>query len=71
MKDKAFEIGKTYRHSTGAVMHIVGSAFTHTYGACLIGEDEDGYMTPVGQDVESSANWEEVRQCQIGWGKDE
>lgn len=52
-----FEIGKTYRHSTGKEMTIIGKLKTHTWGECLIGETSDGELVPVGESEEHAVNW--------------
>lgn len=57
-KRMKFEIGKTYQHTTGKRMTIIGRLKTHTYGECLIGEDDAGELLPVGED--HSDNWQEV-----------
>lgn len=56
-----FEVGKTYKHSTGKRMTIIGRLNTHTYGVCLIGEDDDtGELYPVGENEENAINWYEA-----------
>ena len=55
-----FQYGKTYKHNSGKVITIVGVADTHTYGKCLIAEDEYGQLSPVGQEDENTVNWQEV-----------
>lgn len=58
-----FEIGKTYQHTSGKKMTIVGSAHTKAYGWCLIGEENDGYLKPIGTGDDGYAqNWEEVNE---------
>lgn len=55
-----FEIGKTYKHTTGKQMTIIGRLKTHTYGECLIGEELDtGELVPVGEQEDNSINWAE------------
>ena len=55
-----FRYGKTYKHNSGKVITIVGVADTHTYGKCLIAEDEYGQFSPIGQEDENTVNWQEV-----------
>lgn len=56
-----FKVGKTYIHaSQTSMMTIVGSAFTSTYGPCLIGEDQDGRLSPVSCEEDATVNWEEI-----------
>lgn len=54
-----FEVGKTYQHSTGKRMTIIGRLHTKTYGECLIGEDDIGVLQPVGEKEENAVNWRE------------
>jgi hypothetical protein len=54
-----FEVGKTYQHSTGKRMTIIGRLKTHTYGECLIGEYDNGELIPVGELEENAINWHE------------
>ena len=48
MSEKVFKIGQAYTHATGKRMKIVGSAATCTYGLCLVGENINGGLAPVG-----------------------
>ena len=57
---ECFRVGKTYEHSGGGRMKIVGGVYTHTYGYTLIGEDEHRHLKPVGQDKTNAVNWYEV-----------
>lgn len=52
-----FEIGKTYKHTTGKKMTIIGRLKTHVYGECLIGELDTGELVPVGEQEDNSINW--------------
>lgn len=54
-----FEVGKTYQHSTGKRMTIIGRLKTHIYGECLIGERDTGELVPVGELEENAVNWHE------------
>lgn len=54
-----FEVGKTYQHSTGEIMTIIGRLKTRTYGECLIGERDTGELVPVGESEENAVNWHE------------
>ena len=57
-----FELWKTYKHSTGKIMKIVGMANTKNFGDCLVGEDlKTGELSPVGLTEENTVGWEEVK----------
>lgn len=58
---KKFELGKKYEHSGGGIMKIVGMALTDTYGICLIAEEPDGTMKPVGTHEDNFINWHEIK----------
>ena len=55
-----FQIGKTYQHSGGRAMKIVGSLKTRMWGDCLVGEENDGTLIPVGSTTDHAVNWKEV-----------
>lgn len=55
-----FQYGKTYQHTTGTTLKIVGVADTHIYGKCLIAEDEYGELIPVGQEKSHAQNYIEL-----------
>lgn len=55
-----FEIGKTYQHSTGKKMTIIGKLTTHIWGEALIGETDNGELLPVGEKEENTMGWEEI-----------
>lgn len=57
-----FEIGKTYKHTTGKKMTIIGRLKTHVYGECLIGELDTGELVPVGDQEDNSVNWTESEE---------
>lgn len=57
-----FEIGKTYRHTTGEIMTIIGKLKTHMWGECLIGETDTGDLVPVGSQEANAVNWKEVSE---------
>lgn len=57
-----FEIGKYYKHSSGQKMAIRGWIDTYFHGNCLIGEDGDSSLIPVGSDTESTVNWYEISE---------
>ena len=59
-KRMKFKIGKTYQHTTGKRMTIIGRLKTHAYGVCLVGEDDAGELCPVGENEENAVNWYEV-----------
>lgn len=56
-----FEVGKTYQHNAGERMTIIGRLKTHTYGECLIGENDKGDLVSVGESEEHAINWHEVK----------
>lgn len=60
MKNEHFKVGKYYKHSGGRMIHIISAGKTTLYGWCLIAE-EKGYsnLLTIGQDKESTVNWEE------------
>lgn len=55
-----FEIGKTYQHSTGKIMTVIGRLKTHLWGECLIGETDCAELVPVGEQEENAINWVEI-----------
>ena len=55
-----FEIGKAYRHSDGGEMFIVGRVETTIWGNCLIAEEAEGRLKPVGSDRADAVNWHEI-----------
>lgn len=59
-----FEIGKCYKHSGGGRMKIVGEANTTVWGNCLVGEETEGRLTPVGRLEENAVNWEEISEAE-------
>ena len=54
-----FENGKSYEHSTGKHMRIIGELETYAYGLALIGEDDEGNLFPVGKKEENTIGWKE------------
>lgn len=58
---EGFEIGKSYKHTSGAKLHIVGMVQTHIYGLCLVGEDEEGQLKPIGIDRGATENWTKIK----------
>lgn len=54
-----FKLGKTYKHTSGKEMTIIGRLRTHTWGECLIGEVDTGELVPVGECEDNAVNWEE------------
>jgi hypothetical protein len=55
-----FQYGKTYELTCGQILRIVGIADTHTYGKCLIGEDSNGRLIPIGQNESYTQNYVEI-----------
>lgn len=63
MNKNGFKVGKYYKHSSGKMMHIVGSCKTTKYGWRLVGEcSEESYLQPVGQGKDNAENWEEINE---------
>lgn len=60
-----FEIGKTYIHESGKMMHIVGAVSSRTYGLCLVAENEKGEFSPVGSSEEHRIGWEDTNTWEI------
>ena len=61
-----FEIGNYYQHTGGRVLSIIGTAYTFFHGQCLLGEEDDGSLIPVGSDEAAAVNWHQVS----GWPAD-
>lgn len=59
-----FEIGKYYKHTGGGFLHICGEVKTHIWGHCLIAENKDGRLVPVGRDESNAVNWVEISEEQ-------
>lgn len=59
-----FEIGKSYKHSSGNVMRILACVDTTIYGKALIAEEGDTFgFRPVGFDSDDYAeNWKEISE---------
>ena len=57
-----FKVGKYYKHNSGTLMHVIGGLQTSVYGWCLIGEQNDGRLVPVGQDECNAVNWQEITE---------
>ena len=61
-KSLRFELGKTYKHTSGDTMTIIGSLKTHIYGWAFIAELPDGTLKPVGYTDDGYAqNWSEEK----------
>ena len=61
MLSMTFKLGKTYQFAGGPrQMTIVGSAHTRTWGWCLIGEDNEGNLLPVGMEETNAQYWHVV-----------
>lgn len=60
----SFEVGTCYRHVSGRVMQVVGSAFTKANGACLVVEDSsaDG-ISPLSTDADTTG-WQPISQAE-------
>ena len=58
-----FELGKTYRHSCGEIMTIVGELSEEFYGInCFVAERGTGELIPVSKAEEDAEYWEEVSE---------
>lgn len=60
-----FELGKCYQHATGSKLYICGLADTYYYGRGLIGEDERGELSIVGDYEENAINYHEITREQF------
>ena len=58
-----FELGKTYRHTCGKIMTIVGELSEEFYGVdCFVAERGTGELIPVSKAEGDAVNWEEVSE---------
>lgn len=56
-----FELGKTYRHTSGKIMTIVGELSEELYGInCFVGERGTGDLIPVSKAEDNTNGWEEI-----------
>lgn len=55
-----FEVGKYYEHKGGLKLSIVGEIDTTAYGRCLVGEESDGSLRPVGSAPENAWGCREI-----------
>lgn len=56
-----FTEGKTYQFDiSGRLLSIVGHMDSKTWGPCLVGEETDGSLVPVGTDEVAASNWREI-----------
>lgn len=60
-----FEVGKYYKHSSGALLHIIGEVDSTMYGHCLVGEGTWNYnLLPVGMNESNAMNYEEINKSE-------
>jgi len=57
--DMRFEVGKFYK-SSGRYLAIVGVASTTCFGDCLIGEDTEGRLSPIGRETINASGYSEI-----------
>jgi hypothetical protein len=55
-----FEIGKYYKHTSGATLYPCAYAGTNIYGVTMIAETGEGGFKPIGSGPDACANWREV-----------
>lgn len=53
-----FEVGKCYKHSTGAMIHVLCEVETMMYGKCLVAEEAGKTdLIPIGKGDGYAENW--------------
>ena len=57
-----FKVGRYYRHKSGDLLFIAGSAKTMMWGYCLVGENKHGELKPIGQNEDNFQNWKEISE---------
>ena len=55
-----FETNGYYKHSNNKLMHVCGTAMTHTYGKTLVAEDNEGNLQSVGTTEDSTIGWTRI-----------
>lgn len=57
-----FENNKSYKHTTGEIITIVGTVNSYAYGDnTLIAEDPQGNFKPVGKGESYTENYKEIK----------
>ena len=60
-----FEIGKSYKHTTGIMVRILCEAETTMWGNTFIAEEAGKYghgLISVGNDIDCNVNWTEITE---------
>lgn len=57
-----FEIGKYYRHPTGAMLYIISAAKTTMWGWTTIAEASKTELIAVGDDESAAVNYTEINE---------
>ena len=58
---KLFEVGKAYKHTSGQMIHIIGSVQTTRFGFCLVAESSwSDDLKPVGIGLKHTVGWHEI-----------
>lgn len=55
-----FEVGKTYRHTSGEIIRVLTEVDSYMYGKCLLGENDKGEFIPLSTEEWATENYEEV-----------
>jgi len=55
-----FQVGYSYKHTSGKIVTIVGTADTFFHGECLIGEDNNGNLSPHNTGKTAFTNWHQI-----------
>ena len=55
-----FEVGKTYRHTSGETIRVLTEVDSYMYGNCLLGENGKGEFIPLSTEEWATENYEEV-----------
>jgi len=59
-----FKIGRYYRHTGGGMLAVRGQVHTTMWGHCLVAEDEQGNLRPVGRDEVSTTNYHQILKAE-------
>lgn len=57
-----FEEGKFYKHNTGSTLRIICKISTVFHGNCLLGENNNGDLLPVGESEANAENYVEISE---------
>lgn len=70
MVENEFELGKFYKHTTGEKLYICDVVDTYAYGKALVGEDEYGNLSPIGNHKYATENYHEITKEEFLNGKE-